>query len=385
MLKNLLFQMHWLLGITAGAVLAVVGVTGAMLSFEPQILRALNPGVMTVTPGDRQPLPPAELVARIRAASPGMRVQSLTLSADAHDAVRVVLVPPAAGSGKARERFEVSYANPYTGELLGAPRGAAFFRQGSFSAMRIHRWLAAGDVGKQIVGAATLALIFFCLSGLYLRWPRRLLDWRAWFKVEWHRSGRAFLRSLHSVVGTWVLIAYLLMALTGLWWSYDWYRNGLATLLGVEQPQQRGAAPRGAGAAAGNVPDLDTLWAVFQRESGGWRSATLTLPAPGRPLQIRYLGVGAPHERATDELTLAADGRVLKRQRYADKSVGGKLWSGIFPLHSGSFFGWLGAVIYMFASLAMPVFFITGWMLYLGRRRKKRRAPAAARALSRGA
>ena len=39
--------------------------------------------------------------------------------------------------------------------------------------------------------------------------------------------------SLHSVVGTWVLLIYLMSALTGLWWSFDWYRNAANTLLGV--------------------------------------------------------------------------------------------------------------------------------------------------------
>jgi 4-hydroxy-tetrahydrodipicolinate synthase len=72
MARALLFQIHWLLGITAGAVLAVVGVTGAVLSFEPQILRALNPGVMTVDSRGEQPLPPAELIARIHAEVDGV-------------------------------------------------------------------------------------------------------------------------------------------------------------------------------------------------------------------------------------------------------------------------------------------------------------------------
>lgn len=48
--RNAVFQVHWFLGITAGVVLALVGVTGGMLSFEDEILEALNPGVMTVEP-----------------------------------------------------------------------------------------------------------------------------------------------------------------------------------------------------------------------------------------------------------------------------------------------------------------------------------------------
>jgi sulfite reductase (NADPH) flavoprotein alpha-component len=45
--------------------------------------------------------------------------------------------------------------------------------------------------------------------------------------------------------------------------------------------------------------------------------------------------------------------------------------SSMFALHSGSFFGEAGVVLMMLASLAMPLFPITGWMMYLDRRRKK--------------
>ena len=44
-LKTALFQTHWFLGITAGMVLMVVGVTGGLLSFQDEIMRALaRPG-----------------------------------------------------------------------------------------------------------------------------------------------------------------------------------------------------------------------------------------------------------------------------------------------------------------------------------------------------
>ncbi|SFR88579.1 PepSY-associated TM region [Stenotrophomonas maltophilia] len=43
MLKSMLFQLHWLLGITAGTVLALMGLTGATMSFEDEIMRAVSP------------------------------------------------------------------------------------------------------------------------------------------------------------------------------------------------------------------------------------------------------------------------------------------------------------------------------------------------------
>ena len=39
--RKVLFQLHWIVGITVGIVLALVGATGAVLSFEQQIVASL--------------------------------------------------------------------------------------------------------------------------------------------------------------------------------------------------------------------------------------------------------------------------------------------------------------------------------------------------------
>src|SRR5262245_64236209 len=131
MAKKLWFQTHWLLGITAGVVLAIMGVTGALLSFESDLLRLMNPGVMIVTPRAEGPLPPHELVARIQAAFPEKRLTGLNLSADPRDAVRVGFAasvdsqsgPDRPAGQRGARRSEWRYVDPYTGALLGEVRG----------------------------------------------------------------------------------------------------------------------------------------------------------------------------------------------------------------------------------------------------------------------
>lgn len=383
MLKKLWFQIHWLLGITAGVVLAVVGITGGMLSFEQDLLRALNPGVMTVMPRDALPLAPTELLTRVRTAAPDRRVSALTLSSDRADAAKVTLVPQgrAAAGGRA-PRGQTQYVDPYSGALLGQAQGADFLRM----VRQVHRWLAADEVGKQIVGGSTMALAVLALSGLYLRWPRRWNDVRTWFTFRFAHKGRSFLWGMHSVVGTWVLLPYLLMAFTGLYWSYDWYRGALYELSGTPRPVAQGEArgiergARDAQAVAGT--DLDATWATFRREAGDFSTATLRLPErAGQGLQIQYLPRDAAHERASNRMSFDAGGALRAHDRYVDKPVGAKFMASIFPLHSGSFFGPIGVVVLMLASFLMPLFAITGWMLYLDRRRAKqalRRARAEA-------
>ncbi len=59
--------------------------------------------------------------------------------------------------------------NPYDATVLPEVKGREFFQ----FVQQLHRKLTVGPVGKQITGACTLILIYFLLSGLYLRWPKK--------------------------------------------------------------------------------------------------------------------------------------------------------------------------------------------------------------------
>ncbi|GAB2665669.1 PepSY-associated TM helix domain-containing protein [Arenimonas aestuarii] len=384
-MRNVLFQVHWFLGITAGLVLVLVGVTGAMLSYEDAVLRAINPGVLVVPANGRPRLAPGDLLERVQQAMPGRTLQAVSLSTEADVPARVTFAPSAEavpGPG-GRMRGESRGVDPYTGALLPQPRGEGFFR----TTMQLHRWLATGAVGKQIVGASTVALVFFCLSGLYLRWPRRWKSPRAWLLFDPALTGRRFLWHLHSVVATWLLVPYLVMALTGLYWSYGWYRDGLYALSGAEAPQ-RGGDVADPGDASTPL-DVQAAFAVFQAQVGDWTTVSLRLPdRPGASFEFSYRSGDAAHERANNRLVLdAATATVQAHERFADKPAAQRFMAGIFPLHSGAWFGPVGLAVFCLASLAMPLFAVTGLQLYLDRRAKKRagrqrrreRALAAAR------
>lgn len=376
MVKKFWFQAHWLLGISAGVVLAAMGVTGATLSFEHEALRWLNPGVLTVTPQAEGPLSPPELIARVQAAYPEKRITGFNISADPEEAARVNFASEVAQAEQVQQRRpggpgggrrgEQRYVNPYTGALLGEVRGQEFFR----ATTEVHRWLASGDIGKAITGASTLALVVLCGSGLYLRWPRRMGNWRVWLTFDFARKGRGFLWHLHAVTGTWVLIPYLIAGLSGLFWSYEWYRNGLVALTGAAPPNREGTRLE---APAQGPPDISALWRTFLRETNGFSTVSVTLPEkPVQAVEIRYLDAHPAHERAFNQLTVhPISGEVIRHDRYVERPFGVKLVNSMFVLHSGSFFGVAGLVAMMMASLLMPLFAITGWQLYLQRRAKK--------------
>ncbi len=376
MLKKSLFQLHWFFGISAGLVLALMGITGAAVSFQDEILRALNPSVLHVEKQIAGVLPPVELVEKIEGAS-GKTVSMLWVETDSGNAARVIFtVPPGERRGPMR------YFDPYTAQFMGDVTGQDFFGL----MLQLHRVLAMGDTGRQITGACTLILVFFCLSGLYLRWPRQWKSWRAWLTLDWKKKGRSFNWDLHSVAGTWCLAFYLLAALTGLSWSYEWYNKGLTRLLSDSPQNERVRSGRGP-APSGPAPTADyaAIWSSIYSAAGpGLSSYNVRMPpVAGQPATVFYLLKNSPHNRALNQITLdPATGIVNRHDRYSDKSLKAQLLTSIYALHVGSYFGIIGRIVLTIAALAMPLFFITGWLLYLDRRRKKRQIKDARKGLA---
>lgn len=61
-LKKIVSQLHWLFGITAGLVLALMGLTGAAYSSQDELIRALNPQVFQRERANNPVLSPVQLL-----------------------------------------------------------------------------------------------------------------------------------------------------------------------------------------------------------------------------------------------------------------------------------------------------------------------------------
>eukprot|EP01133_Synstelium_polycarpum_P022045 gene22045-26471_t len=338
--KQVWFQLHWFIGITAGTVLVIIGLSGATLAFKDELLDVMNPGVRHVPVETRAPLTPGQL-AGIAGAEHGQRVASITMYAKAGAAPRLFFAPK-----HGQRRGESIYVHPYTGATQPALAGAEFFEWTE----SLHRWLLLPrDPGRQVAGALALCLL-----------------------------GRSFLWNLHAVAGTWCLVVYVALTLTGIYWSYDVVRDQIDAWAG--KPPRTAQAPEKKGSAKKNTPpaDIGLAWSSFQQHAPGWTLATVRLPArPGEAVQFTWLAADAPHERARSRMDiLPADGKVTDNAPYSQQGLGARLVNIIYPLHMGTYFGLPGRIIVTLASLGLPLFAITGWMLYLGRRKAKRAVQA---------
>ena len=69
---------------------------------------------------------------------------------------------------------------------------------------------------------------------------------------------------------------------------------------------------------------------------------------------------------------------------YADKTAGERILANVLDIHRGAIFGWPGKLLFMMAAALMPLFVVTGFMLYLSRRRHRRASRSALGSLGPG-
>ena len=387
-IKAVLHQVHSIAGLVLALLLSLIALTGTIMSFEDEIVDHLNAGIMWVAPQTVPALMPDELVARLKAAQDVGKVSAVTLSSDPSAAVHVRFARDEQGT-----RPGSLYVDPYDAHVLGTPRGEEFFA----TVRRLHRWLLIpGDAkgwGRQVTGVAALGLIVMLVTGLALRWPRRASSVKMWLKPNLGLSGRGLHRSLHAVLGTWVLPIYLVMTLTGLWYSFDWYKDGVVWLLSRPQvgaAKMQPKAPRSAGVREAVQPiGFDRAWSTLLHEEGShFARALLTLPAgPGTVIRIRSWGKDTTLDTTRDEFRIdAVTGQVVSAERYGDKTLGEKIIANLLDIHRGAILGWPGKLAFMIAAGLMPLFAVTGLLLYLSRRKlrpSRQRAPLADNAADR--
>ena len=201
--RRVIFWSHLSIGVAAGAVIFVLAVTGALLSFETQITRLVTFGPIEIAE-DAPRLSLPDLAEAALTATQG-RASALIVERDPS-------LPVTATVGRGGGVL----IDPTTGAVLdGAPE---WLTQGFSTVESLHRTLAlsgeARDAGRAATGAATAVFFALLLSGVYLWWPRA---WR-WSQLRpriWFRTGlpnaKARDFNWHHVLGFWALAPLLVI------------------------------------------------------------------------------------------------------------------------------------------------------------------------------
>ena len=385
-MKRIFRKIHLWLSVPFGVIITLVCFSGAMLVFEKELTRLFGEDIYKVEKTDGRPLSVDSVAAVVARTLPeGVRVTGVTVGGDPAEAYKVNLSKP--------KRAAV-YVDQYTGEVKGRQERPAFF-----SAMfRLHRWLldtgrpeGRPAWGKIIVGVSTIMFVVALVSGVAVWCPKTRRALRNGLKISVRKGSFRLWRSLHVAGGMYALLLLLAMALTGLTWSFPWYRSAFYAVFGVEMTAKGGAhgaddgkndggkernGRSGRRRAAAAEP---AVWQkVYDRlRADNPHSASITVGNGTASVTFSKFG----NSRAADRYTFDRHtGHITSAVKYADSAPSGKLRGWIYSVHTGTFGGLLTRVLWFIASLFGASLPLTGYWLWLRRLRKKRREAAALRA-----
>ena len=371
--NQFLFNLHLILSIIFAIPLLVVGVTGAILSYQHELEEIIN-------------LNAAKVEKTGEMLSVEQILQSFSEQTGVKQPARLVLPKSENEAIKIYANNNDAYlVDPYTAQIIGKDYGVAFVRV----AMSLHRNLGfaltgnktAGEVGKQIVGASTVAMIVLVISGVWLHFPRLKRKFAEAVKPNFKLKKYALFHNLHTSFGVLSAAIYLIICLTGLMWSYRWYNGAVTELFVSEQNlpketvQKDGAPAKAEGkkSAEYKFSDAQKAYEIFKSSGIEYKEFSLMLAA-GDKINVRYYEPDAPNTARPKMTAVNVKEAKMAEQKQTDGITVGMVKSTNYQLHTGYFFGIAGKILWSVVSLLMALFIFSGFYMTAKRAFKPKKA-----------
>ena len=375
-MKKTFRKIHLWLAAPFGLIITIICFTGALLVFEDQVTQLTNRHLYYVESPGSQPLPVGTLVEKVESQlTKGATITGVTIYPQPDRSYQVNLSAP---------KGAAVYIDPYTGEVLGQSQRTPFFR----TVFMLHRWLldsqpADGGIfwGKRITGISTLLFVIILLSGIVIWWPRSRKGLKNGIQIALRKGKARFWHDLHAAGGIYVLLLVLVMALTGLTWSFDWYKNAFYTLFGVETTAPAKGPAHKEKSPQGPQPGTTTEATAPVTPFACWQQVYDQVAAenPDR-LKIEITDGTASvsnnrygNIRGTDRYTFdPQSGQITGASLYKDTGNSGKIRGWIYSVHTGAWGGNLTRIIWFLAALLGATLPLTGYYLWIKRLYRKR-------------
>ena len=396
--KKIFRKVHLWLSIPTGIIITLICFSGAMLVFEKECNEWLTPKRYFVKESKGQVIPLDELMEQVAETLPdSTHITGVTVFADSTRTYQVSL---------SKSRRASVYVNPYTGEVVGRSERLPFFN----TMFRLHRWLLGSSSnehgiawGKLLTGISTLVLVVVLITGILMWLTNRKKPLKASLCIHVTKGWRRFWHDLHVAGGIYATLFLLAMALTGLTWSFSWYRTGFYACLGVHSSAEDGGHGKetsgGEGRHGGRGGEgrhggeglhegHEGLGGEGFHEGHGWHRSpyrhwdeVLHEVAQQNPSyrqitlkseMAEVVPAGRLSMRATDKYSFnRRSGEITDVKPYSSESRDTKVRSCVYMVHTGSWGGLCTRILYFIAAFLGATLPLTGYWLWIRRLRNK--------------
>jgi uncharacterized iron-regulated membrane protein len=356
------------------APMLVAALTGTWLVFRVELDRLVNPQLRTVPPAEGR-VSLTSIVERVERRFPHAQLQALILPERSDDSIAIYL-----RSTDATElEWDQVFVNPHDGAILGGRSTSrlVFAREYVDPIVdRLHYSLLMNGAGLYFMGIVAAVWLGTGIVGLALAWPRAWYRFAGWIPVLRTRFSRGTYQAnyrSHRAIGVWMLPVLTLLAFTSLYQNLPQLVRPVVNVFSplAERPTGRPVLP------GQPIVDPDTAVANLARQVPGARATSIGRDLLNGRYTIVFHTPGdlSPQgdNRAFVDLT---SGAVVALRMPAASSSGDRFLAWIFPLHTGTAFGWPGRVVIALAGVSLVALIASGFYVWGSKWRMRRRAQA---------
>ncbi len=371
--RKLWLKVHLYLGLFAGAVFVLIGLTGSILAFEDPLDEALNAKLMIVTADESKKLMPLDdiVTAGLNAVPANGKALNIDFPGQQDLAYALWFEKPSSNPNFPT-RHQI-FINPYTAKVTGQRLLIDFDHiwRDPFKdfILRLHYTLALGENGMTIVGFIGMGLLFLILTGLILWCPNKG-QLKKSLTIKRHASVERFNFDLHKTVGFYSGILLLFATASGVYLIFPDYGRSLVSVFSpvTSWTSYQSELPTGNKIPISLKQVINITDAYFP--DGSYQFIVFPQTAQDVYLVGKREANEVNRHHPYRQLWLDQySGKVLHAQDASSRTAGDVFDEWLYPLHTGEAFGLTGQLIILTLGLIPLVLYATGVIRWLQKRK----------------
>ena len=359
-LRHRVRQAHLWLGLGLGGLFAMLGLTGSILVFYPEVNTLLHPQIRVEASA-----PPDwdRALATLRAAYPGKQGPWRFEVTDERGAIPARYYDPPERPGHDFRPMMV-WLSPDGGAVLRRDYWGEYAMTFIYD---LHYRLLLGEIGGKVLGWVGFALLALLLSGLWAWWPRG--SWSKALRLKRGAAPQRVLRDWHKLAGLSSLVLLIVLTVTGIMLELPETSDAALGAVGLPVDRPPHVEELAPGHSMSGVIAPSAAVAAARAQLPGARLAWIETP-PAAAYRLRMQVPGDPSFRFPHSYVWidAFTGEALAVEDAREAAPGSGVNNWLHPLHDGSAGGLAGRLLAALAGLFPLALFMTGLMRWRARR-----------------
>ncbi|MBK1896067.1 PepSY domain-containing protein [Chryseobacterium sp. YIM B02567] len=345
------------LGLVTGIIVFVICITGSVYVFEEEIRNASGKELMHVEPSSQPFIGLEQIILNFQKIAPKEKITSIRITENEPGATIQIL----------NKKKKIFYFNPYTGSLVG--KQGRDWLNGVYD---LHTSLMLGETGKMIQGWSVVIFLLMLVTGLVLWYPARIKQAKQSLTIKWEASLKRKIYDLHNVLGFYASIFLIIIALTGTYFAFSGVKAAVGFVTHSKLNEGDNSMKFVVDPKANLAARYNTIYKTLTKTYPGAVSVTFSIRKKDE-MRVRMI---YPYQWSRKQNTFFFNqktGELLRGKLYQNNNAADTVEAANYDLHTGKFFGIIGKILWLLASLVGASLPVTGFIMWWNKRKAKKK------------